>query len=155
VSKTKLNDELAELVAFVDRRLWEQDAAGFRLFYRIGPAARKAIFKKGLYEARKELARDGNLAPLQKYLADHHSDPELADFIAQPPAPLRPKHLRKDHAGRAAKRRARGDYVRRIRVILREKTGKARVPRDLLVKISAEILQCPGEEIKNIIAHGY
>jgi len=150
----RLTKKQKELAAYVDRRLWEGDAANLKAFMGTAAADRKTVVAKTVYEARKRLARDGDLAPLCNFLVGLTGDTEIVDFIAQPPPTPWPKSARKDLARSAGLRSARGDYIKRIRNIIREKTGRA-VPRNDLDPICSEVLDCPAPEIANIIKHGY
>jgi hypothetical protein len=44
--------------------------------------------------------------------------------------------------------------VRRIREIIEEENGGARVPRELIVEIAAQVLDCSQDEVREIIKRG-
>jgi hypothetical protein len=108
------------------------------------------------YRLAKHQARDGNLEQLRKILTELTGDKDIADFIAQPPWP---KHARQDYARQKPferlESRVQGDTVRRIREIIKEETGKARVEAELVVEIAAKVLECSQDEIREIIKRGY
>ncbi len=107
----------------------------------------------------KQQARNGNLEPLRKILADLTGDPDIADFIAQPSPPSWPKHKRKDYARYKPflehAKRAQGDTIRRIREIIQEQTGKSYGIGELVIEIAAKVLKCEPEEVRELIKRGY
>lgn len=66
-------------------------------------------------------------------------------------------HARDDYAREKPLNRkgARGNAVRRIRELIKQKTGMARVPQQLVVDVAAEVLECSEEEVHNAIKYGY
>ena len=110
------------------------------------------------YLIAKQRARNGDLAPLRKLLIDLTGDPAIADYIAQPSSPPWPKHARQDYARSAPleqlARRIESHTVRRIREIIEEENGGARVPRELIVEIAAQVLDCSQDEVREIIKRG-
>ena len=140
----------AELLALVRYRLYEDDDRSY---------LQKGVAPGYVYIIAKERARNGNLEPLQKILADLTGDPDIAEFIAQPSRPPWPKHKRKDYARYKPflehAKRAQGDMVRRIREIIQEQTGKSYGIGELVIEIAAKVLECEPEEVRELIKRGY
>jgi hypothetical protein len=112
------------------------------------------------YGIAKQQARDGNLEPLRKIVAERMNDPEIVDFIERPPPPPPgPRGKRKDYARfkplEESIRRAYGEAVGFIREILKEITGKEVVDKEMLGDIAAECLKISYHEIRELIHDGY
>ena len=113
-----------ELAAVVWSRLYSDDEYNDDRLHKWlatqPPASAKDVAALN-YRTAKQRARNGDLAPLRKFLTNLTGDPDIAQYIARP---HQPKHARKDYADSQPftqeAMRIQGDNVRRIRQIRSE-----------------------------------
>jgi hypothetical protein len=107
------------------------------------------------YSHAKTMARDGNVEPLRKILTELTDDPDIANFIAAPPAP---EYIPKDNPfyGRYERREERQQQVEtlwRIREIVQQEIGK-RGTRNTVIAIAAKVMKCSTREIEEKLTRG-
>jgi hypothetical protein len=111
------------------------------------------------YSLAKWWARNGDLAPLRKLLVDRMHDPDIAEFIAQPPVPPWPKHVRKDLAYSKPflelARQDRYETMKRIKQILVEERGfKPYGLNPKVAEIAAKLLSADEDELCDLLDRG-
>jgi hypothetical protein len=151
MSKVKLRALAKRILPRVRRRLEGAFEEDIKALSQLSPADLAAHLDSFSYMyAKQRAAQNREFAPLLKSLARRMGDPELAKIAAELP-PRSPLSKSEARANLAVSKRALGRGVRDIRKIIKEETGMARVPRELTVIISAELLDCTQPEIKKII----
>ena len=110
---------------------------------------------RAAYLQAKQRARDGDPGPLRKILIDLTGDPEIVDFIAQPPWP---KHKRKNYThsmpfiqlGEKYKATKSNMSARSSKL----KPARSASRRHWSPKIAAKILKLSPDQIREIIKRG-
>jgi hypothetical protein len=108
------------------------------------------------YRLAKWWARNGDLEPLRKLLVDRMHDPEIAEFITQPPAPPWPKHVRKDLAYTKPflelARQSQYETMQQVKQILVEERGfKPYGLNAKVAEIAAKLLSADENELKDLL----
>jgi hypothetical protein len=119
----------------------------------------EATARNRMWRNAKMLARRGNVEPLRKILTQMTGDPDIADFITAPPAPSRPKYVRRNAPNpfypKDEQRRDQVEMLRRIRQIVQQEIDRIRDTQNLVIEIAAEVMGCPQREIKELIKRGH
>lgn len=129
-----MSDGYDELVAYVTNHFDADVVEAAKSFSKLGAGTQRKFFLRIRRRIALQQIRERELERARK--ATHARD----DYAREKPL---------------NRKGARGNAVRRIRALIKQKTGMVRVPQQLVVAVAAEVLECSEEEVHNAIKYGY
>jgi len=124
-----------ELLGYVLDHYDDDVAEAVATLCALTPGARRKLFRSTKRSSAAQLVLERKLERQRKSMCPHSRD----DYARE-----RTRNLKG----------LLGDDVRRIRGLIEQKTGMARVPQRLLIEIAAEVLECRSEEVRKLINYG-